>query len=61
MKPDLAALLRGQVDDLLLSLDAGTSRVALTGLGDWGLCKEIGKHNQLRLATNTRRACGTNG
>lgn len=27
---DLAALLRGEVDDLLLPLDAGSARVALT-------------------------------
>lgn len=40
VKPDLAALLRGQVDDLLLPLDTRSSRVSLTRLRDWRLCNK---------------------
>lgn len=57
VEPDLAALLWGEVDDLLLPLDAGSSGVALTRLGDWGLCKKHMNKTQLGLVTNKQRLC----
>lgn len=52
IKPDLASLLRGQVNNLLLPLDARSSRVSLTRLGDLGLCRKTDHNMQLGLETN---------
>lgn len=52
VKPDLAALLRGEVDDLLLPLDTGSSRVTWTWFGDWSLCEMKADKHSWVLVTN---------
>lgn len=51
VKPHLAAFLRGEMDDLLLSLDTWSSRVTWTRLGNWRLCKSKNETNNNGINT----------